>query len=184
MDKKYLIPFLLSVVIFQGATRPLNPENNAVWHNSMGIECMEQGNVAKAIGEYKIAIALQPDKPSSAVFHNNLGMAYLRINKPNWATLCFENAISLSPNTLYFYDNLVTSYVRSGKLEEQYAYFRSKAFRDFKNPCNWLMLGLIQQRKGDYKSAIKSFGKFLSLEPELAISNAIKGRVEELKKFR
>lgn len=181
MNIRFLIPFLLMVFIFQGSTIPLNPENNAVWHNAMGIECMEQGLVQKAICEYKIAIALQPDKPSSAVFHNNLGMAYLKINKPDWASLCFENAISLSPNTLYFYDNLVTSYVKSGRIEEQYGYFRGRVFKNFQNPYNWLMLGLIQQRKGDYKGAVKSFDRYLALEPELAISSAVKERKEYLK---
>ena len=171
-----LVPFL------QGPQQPLDPSNNAVWHNAMGLEYMSQGNVPGAISEYKIAIALKADKSVSSAFHNNLGIAYLKLGKPSWAVLCFENAISLNPNTFYFYENLVKAYAKAGRTQEQYRYFKRRSAENFENSYNWLMLGLIQERIGQRKNAVKSFQNYILLEPEIVVSQAVKTRIDDIKR--
>jgi len=172
----FFIPFL------QGAQPPLDPSNNAVWHNALGLEKMSEGDVQGAICEYKIAIALKADKSVSSAFHNNLGLAYLQLNRPSWAILCFENAISLNPNSFYFYENLVNAYARANKLGEQYKYFKGRAAQNFENSYNWMMLGLIQERMGQHKAAIKSFQNYILLEPEFIVSQAVKSKIDDIKR--
>lgn len=183
MKKFFPVFFLLiSIPFLQGLQYPLDPSCNAVWHNAMGLECMNQGNIPGAISEYKIAIALKADKSVSSAFHNNLGLAYLKIGKPNWAILCFENAISLNPNTFYFYENLIKAYAKAGRIKEQYRYFKIRTSQNFENSYNWLMLGLIQEKIGQRKNAVKSFQNYILLEPELVVSQAVKTRIEDIKK--
>ncbi len=183
MKKIFLLCFLVILTpLFEGFNEPLNPSNNAVWHNAMGLEFMSQGNIPGAISEYKIAIALKADKSVSSAFHNNLGIAYLKIGKPEWAILCFENAISLNPNGFYFYENLVKAYAQAGKTQEKYRYFKRKTEQNFENSYNWMMLGLLQERMGQRKNAVSSFQNYLLLEPEIVVSQAVKTRIEDIRK--
>lgn len=168
--------------LLQGFQDPLDPSCNAVWHNALGLEFMSQGNIPGAISEYKIAIGLKADKSVSSTFHNNLGLAYLKIGKPDWAVLCFENAITLNPNAFYFYQNLVDAYAKAGRIQDKYRYFKQKTGQNFENSYNWLMLGIIQEKLGKRKDAIRSFQNYLLLEPELVTSQAVKTRVEDIKK--
>ena len=181
MKKIFLFFLLICVPFFMGPQMPLDASCNAVWHNAAGLECMNQGNIPGAISEYKIAIALKADKSVSSAFHNNLGIAYLKMGRPQWAVLCFENAISLNPNAFYFYENLVKAYAASGQIQTQYKYFRRRSAENFENSYNWLMLGLIQERLGQRKNAIKSFSNYLLLEPEIVVSQAVKTRIDDLK---
>jgi len=182
MKKFFLIPFLFLVLIFSAYSEKIDASNNAVWHNAMGLEYMRQANYPAAIAEYKTAIALKPATSASAAFHNNLGLAYLKINRPHWATVCFENAIQLNPNSFYFYQNLVDSYEKSGDLSHQYSYFKQKSSANHKNSYNWLMLGLLQEKRREYKEAINSFNNYTLLEPEIVVSQAVKAKIAELKK--
>lgn len=171
-----LVPF------WMGFQEPLDPSCNAVWHNALGLEYMNQGNIPGAIAEYKTAIALKADKSVSSTFHNNLGLAYLKINRPNWAVLCFENAISLNPNAFYFYENLVKAYAKSGQIQQQYASFKKETNQNFENSYSWLILGLIQERLGKPKEALKSYKNYILLEPERVTAQAVKTRIEDIKK--
>lgn len=171
------------VPILMGPQMPLDASNNAVWHNAMGLECMNQGNIPGAISEYKIAIALKADKSVSSAFHNNLGLAYLKIGRPQWAVLCFENAISLNPNSFYFYENLVKAYAASGQIQSQYRFFKKRTADNFENSYNWMMFGLIQERMGQKKAAIKSFQNYILLEPEIVVSQAVKTKIDNIKRL-
>lgn len=178
----FLVPILFLALIFSGYTQDIDPSRNAVWHNSLGLEYMKMGNYSAAISEYKTAIALKADTSVSSAFHNNLGLAYMKLNRPNWAMICFENAIQLNSNAFYFYENLVDSYSKSGVLSQKNSYFKRKTAANFENSYNWLMLGLIQDERKEYKSAINSFNNYILLEPEIVLSQAVKTKIDELKK--
>lgn len=183
IKKLLLIPVLFSALIFSGFTQDIDPTRNAIWHNSLGLECMKQGNYAGAISEYKIAIALKADTSASSAFHNNLGLVYMKLHRPDWAMVCFENAIQLNANTFYFYENLVDSYAMSNILPQQNIYFKKKTAANFENSYNWLMLGLIQYKKKDYKNALNSFNNYILLEPEIVISQAVKTKIDKIQQL-
>jgi tetratricopeptide (TPR) repeat protein len=179
----FLVPFLFLLLLFSGFTQDIDPSRNAIWHNSLGMEYMKQGDYAAAISEYKIAIALKADTSASAAFHNNLGLVYMKLNKPNWAIVCFENAIQLNSNAFYFYENLVDAYAKANVLGTYNSYFKRKTSANFENSYNWLMLGLIQTKRKEYKNAINSFNNYVLLEPEIVVSQAVKTKINELRRF-
>jgi tetratricopeptide (TPR) repeat protein len=182
MKKLSFIPLLLLSVLFMGGTPDMSPVNNATWHNALGLEYMRQDDIVSAIAEYKIAIALNPRTSASAAFHNNLGIAYLQLRKPDWAAVCFQNAIDLNPSCFYYYENLVKAYSQAGRLNQKYAYYKKQSAANFENSFNWMMLGLIQTQKHEYKNAVNSFNNYILLEPELIVSRAVKDKLDELRK--
>lgn len=181
--KLFVLPFLFLILVFSGfnQNQKIDPSNNAVWHNTVGLEYMRQGNYAGAISEYKIAIALKADTSASAAFHNNLGLAYLKLNRPDWSMVCFENAIQLNPNAFYFYENLVNSYAKANILSQKNSYFKRKTTGNLKNPYNWLMLGLIQVKRKEYKTALNSFNNYILLEPEILLSQAVRAKMDAIR---
>lgn len=180
----FLVPFLFLILVFSGFTQDIDPSRNAIWHNALGLEYMNQGNYAAAISEYKIAIALKADTSASSAFHNNLGLVYMKLRRPDWATVCFENAIQLNANTFYFYENLVDSYVMSGLLSQKNSYYKRKTAANFENSFNWLMLGLIQVERKEYKAAVNSFNNYVLLEPEIVLSEAVKTKIDDIQRLK
>ena len=94
------------IILLQGFSGPINPSNNAVYHNNLGVVCLKEGNYNAAIGEFKLAISLNPNSAASASFYNNLGLAYLRIRKYSWAKECFKDALVINPYFLEYRNNL------------------------------------------------------------------------------
>jgi len=184
MKRLFVIPVLFLALLFSGYAQNLDPSQNAIWHNSLGLEYMRQGNYSGAISEYKIAIALKADTSASAAFHNNLGLVYMKLHRPDWAMVCFENSIQLNSNAFYYYENLVDSYAMSNTLSQQNSYFRRKTAANFENSYNWLMLGLIQAKKKEYKNAVNSFNNYILLEPEIVVSQAVKTKIDEIQRLR
>lgn len=182
MKKLFFIPLFALLMVFMGASEPLSPKNNAIWHNSQGVEYIKQGDPYSAIAEYKIAIALNPKSSAASAFYNNLGLAYMQLHQPSWAATCFENAIELNPNCFYYYENLIKAYAGAGRLNQQYLYFKKQAAANFENSYNWMMLGLIQTQKKEYKNAIKSYSNFILLDPELIITRTLRSKIEELQR--
>ena len=68
MRARFLIVVLLLLAAFVGC------RDTALHHYNLGIEAMERGDTAKAIGEFEQSIAARPDDPDS---HINLGVALL-----------------------------------------------------------------------------------------------------------
>ncbi|HEY86335.1 MAG TPA: tetratricopeptide repeat protein, partial [Chloroflexi bacterium] len=80
-----------------------------------GIAYYEQGELDKAIVEYKEAIALEPDNPDA---HRNLGTVYVDQGKWEEAVAAYEQAISLNPDFGEAYGDMVAAYINLDKLSE------------------------------------------------------------------
>jgi len=76
-----------------------------------------EGNelLKKAIVQFKEVIKLDPNASNS---FNNLGLAYLGINKLEEAITAFQTAIKLEPTVAFFHNNLGDAYYRQGKFEQ------------------------------------------------------------------
>lgn len=171
-------------LVFCGYRFDIDVTNNAVNHNAMGLQYMKLDNIYSAICEFQLAIALKEEGSNSSAYHNNLGLAYQKLGQYAWAEICFENAIKLNPNNIYFYENLLKTYELQNKLPLKKAYYQKKSKENFENSFNWLMLGLIQEKLNDYKNAIESFKNYILLEPEIVISRTVKTKIDNMKKYR
>lgn len=184
MKKFLVLPIIIIFAIFlQGSVNdPLDPSFNAIKHNSKGMWHARWGNYYAAIEEYKIAIGLNPETAVSSSFYNNLGQVYMQVEKPGWAITCFENAIRLNPNCMFYYDNLIDGYFENKEIDNQEKIFLRKVDVSFEDSYNWLILGLIQEKKKDYVKAVKSFNNYLLLEPEIVLRSAVKNKTEKMLK--
>lgn len=94
----------------------------------------------KAVVQFKEVIKLDPNASNS---FNNLGLAYLGINKLEEAIAAFQAAIRIEPTVSFFHNNLGDAYYKQGKfdlalqewkltleLEPEYSEFKSTLFGD------------------------------------------------------
>ncbi len=142
---------------------------------------MEFGHLNHAIAEFKLAIALSPNSPSSVTFYNNLGLAYTKIGAYNAAQQCFEKAIELNPVFLEYYNNLINSYALDGSLQSRLRTYKSQASANRMNSEALFMMGLIYKEMGDKNNAINSFKRYIQIEKENVLSRAAKQMIYELK---
>ena len=133
----------------------INAEKNAYEHNNLGIMYVEEKDYYAAIQEFKIAISLNPKTQATAVYYNNLGKVYMKIGYPELALDCF-NAL--------------------GKIDEQLEIYKMKS----STPYDKVVLGLLYEKTGDIKKAIFVFDEFISTEPNLMITSALKLHIQEL----
>ena len=111
MIKKVFILFLFSTMLLCSAYRKpyqykIEADNNAFYHNTLGIDYLKDRVYYAAIQEFKIAISLSPSTQATAVFQNNLGETYNFIGYPEQARPCFEDAIKLYGLNFKYYLNL------------------------------------------------------------------------------
>lgn len=186
MKFKALILIIISCVFLQGYkyeyhVEPLNAAANAVERNNQGVAYMEMGHLNHAIAEFRLAIALSPNAPTSATFYNNLGIAYSKIGAYGAAQPCFEKAIKLNPVFLEYYNNLVNSYVNQGNINTKLAEYNSQVASNNMNSQALFMLGLIYKQTGDKSNAINCFRRYIQIEKENILSRAAKQMIYELK---
>ncbi|MCX5787897.1 MAG: tetratricopeptide repeat protein [Elusimicrobia bacterium] len=63
--------------------------------NNLGNALLGSGDARGALRSYLAALRLAPDDPRS---HYNCGLAWLRLNRPDEAALCFRDALRLDPD--------------------------------------------------------------------------------------
>lgn len=160
-------------------TYTIDPEKNAWEHNNMGIYYMEEKCYYAAIQEFKIAISLNPKAQSTSIYLNNLGKVYMIIGYPELALGCFEDALKQYSLNFDFYENLAKCYSLLGKTQEQLPKYSSQVD---KNPVAKVMVGLLQEQTGNKKQAITTLDDFVTSEPDLIITPAVKKHIQDLVK--
>lgn len=177
--------FTIQCAHSESVVKPINAENNARMHNGRGVMYMKEKDYLAAIKEFKIAIALNPRKQSTASYFNNLGCAYLEIGKlwetagntkkaggfGQWAENSFESAIVQDPANLTYYRNLVESFRLQGTLKSSLAKFKKS-----KNTFDPIIVGLIYEKMGDKSTARTIFDNFATEHPDLILSKSLKMR--------
>ena len=125
-------------------------------------------------------IALNPDTQATALYYNNLGETYMKLNGFSLAQNCFEQSIKLAPLHFKYYENLVISYKKQGivsaKLKEK--------LKDKKSPLDDITIGLLYIANGDYDMGIIILDNFIMNEPKLYITDGVKYYLKELIKKR
>ncbi|MEP1743579.1 MAG: sulfotransferase [Kangiellaceae bacterium] len=114
----------------------------------------------KAISVLIDAIRLNP---SSAPYHNTLGMAYRNNNNDNEALKHFNRAIAIAPNFAPAYLNLGQLFRVKKKWTEALALFKEGLSHDSKNPNIYLDIGNLLRDIQSWDESISYFNKALSL---------------------
>lgn len=155
----------------------IDAEKNAYLHNNKGIEYVSEKQYYAAIQEFKIAISLNPKKQSTAVYFNNLGKVYMTIGYPELAVDCFENSIIQYSLNFEYYKNLADCYDKLGLSSQKLNYYKKASI---KNPMYNILVGLLEEKRGNLKKAIITFDNFSAAEPDLIITPAVKMYTKEL----
>ena len=149
-------------------------------HNNLGIWYKNKGLYDKAVEEFKQVLILKPDY---AEVHCNLGAVYNSKGWYNYAISEFKEALRLKPLFVDAMNNLGNAYRGRG--------WYDKAIEAFKktleiNPhlaiphFNLATVYLFQ--KNDNKKALYHFERALEIEPHFPHAEAIRKKIEELKK--
>ena len=168
--KSSLIIIFLTVALFlQGYSfeykvEELDSARNAANRNNTAIMYMEMGHYQAAETEFKIAISLVPNSPSSAAYYNNLGLLYLKIKNYIGAEDCFTNAININPVFLEYYKNLVATYANQNILNEKLNSYLSLIEKDSQNSLAYLYAGLIYIELGDNTLATNYLTQYVNFE--------------------
>lgn len=177
--KKFLSAVILifMTVLTSAYNKPdvlvIDAVKNSNQHNNLGINYMNERLYYAAIQEFKIAISLNPESQASAVYYNNLGECYMKIQHPELALDCFERAIALYNLNLNYYINLAKCHIANKQLEK-----KLEQFKDFSNPYNQLMSGILYIESGDYQRGIIILDNFTIAEPDLIITQAVKAYIK------
>lgn len=179
----YLLIFLLLLVLPALAyikdpnEYTISPEKNAYFHNNLGVGYANEGIYDVAIQEFKIAIALAPNTQAGAVYSNNLGELYLKINSPKDARFYLERAVELDKLNFSYYKNLAKCYNMLG-----IANFKIKEYnqKSYKSSLSMIMVGLLYEQIGDRRKAIIKLDEFVMSEPDLIITQGVKYHIKML----
>ncbi|MBO5434521.1 tetratricopeptide repeat protein [bacterium] len=181
--KKIAIIFILILSSFltSGYKRPdfytIDSVKNARIHNNKGIYYLEEHLYYPAIEEFKIAISLNPNTQATAVYYNNLGETYMKLNRPDLALDCFEKALVQYSLNLKYYQNLADCYIALNMTDQKFQETAEKT-----NPLNMIMRGLLYEKTGDVRKAITILDEFTYTEPDLLITPSIRLHIKKLVK--
>jgi tetratricopeptide (TPR) repeat protein len=157
-------------------TYVIDAEKNAYEHNNLGIMYVEEKDYYAAIQEFKIAISLNPKTQATAIYFNNLGKVYITIGYLDLALDCFQNAITQYNLNFEYYKNLVECYRTLNQIQTKLDEYKLKQ----NTPYDKIILGLLYEQAGDIRKAIFVLDEFVSAEPNLLITPAVKGYIQDL----
>ena len=180
MKKFCITALIISAIVFSGYSKTENTyvidaEQNAYIHNNKGLIHLKENSYYPAIQEFKIAISLSPNVQASAVFYNNLGETYMKLEQPEMAQDCFERALQQFPLNFRYYQNIAQCYFLLGYSEEQI----QRSFED-KNPLGLILRGLLYELNGENVKAIVTLDEFIAKEPDLIITESVKQYIKGL----
>lgn len=164
---------------------PVDAQKNAAIHNKRGINYFKEQDYFAALKEFKIAIAINPNTQSTAVYYNNLGKVYLVFGEiqrsknltradadfSEMAKTCFEQAITQDCMKFEYYKNLVEAYNLLG-IANQKKEFLLKNLSV--NPFNAIVVAIIFVNQGKTAPAAALLEDFANKNPDLIITNDVK----------
>lgn len=177
-----ILVLIVTVFILQAGAFFIDPSENAVNHNNLGLFYFKLDDYAAAIQEFKIAIALSPNAASSAAFYNNLGLVYLRVQRYNWAISCFNIAIDKSPTFIDYYLNYIKAVKAKKQLSSVIVRYNKMLKKDKNDYIAWLVLGLAYKEQSKNADALRCFEEFRKSGPDDLLLNAVDNIEKNMKK--
>jgi len=93
------------------ATAAVAPSGQQI-HNNLGDVYARQGNMEKAVEEFKTAIAINPNYADA---YHNLANTYQQMGQLDLAVENYQTALSINPNLWQSYQNLAAIYFNAGQ---------------------------------------------------------------------
>ena len=159
-------------------TNPVDAQKNANLHNRRGANYFKEQDYFAALKEFKIAIAINPNSQSTAVYYNNLGKVYLVFGEIQ-RTRNLTRAIMQDCMKFEYYKNLVSSYELLGITASK----KDFLLKNLKvNPFNAIVVAIILAKEGKYDPAIILLDNFAQNNPDLIITDDVKKFIAALER--
>jgi tetratricopeptide (TPR) repeat protein len=143
----------------------LNDENQ-VAHNNLGFALRAQGEIDKAVAEFRDAIELDP---RYALPHINLGLALMDQGKAGEAFDEYRRAIQLDPKTALPHNNLGFALNAQGRFDEAITEYRRAIVLNPKFAIPHNNLGVSLKNQGKLEEAVVEYRRAIELNPKAAL---------------
>lgn len=140
-------------------TSPSSPQN----HNNLGDLYGRQGDLNRAVEEFKKAIVL---KPGYADAYHNLANTYLQMGEINLAIENFQKAIEFNPNLWQSYQTLGGIFFNLKKFSQSEDYLKKAIKVNPQNPTLHANLAAIYFKQEKIEEAKRELEVVLQLDPQ------------------
>jgi protein O-mannosyl-transferase len=134
-------------------------------HNNLGIAFYNSNQFLKAIQQYQIAIQLDPDNKNIASTFNNIGNAYLKIERVDEAMSFFKQALDRNPTFASAHINMGTALIQKNRISEAIDHFSAVLKNDPINVEAHINMGLALARSDHTDEAILHYETALRIFP-------------------
>ncbi|SHE41070.1 type IV pilus assembly protein PilF [Modicisalibacter ilicicola DSM 19980] len=160
-----------------GDRQPVDLDQALTLNVTMGIEYMEQGNLARAQSKIDRALEIEPDSPQAL---HAQALIYQRQGESQMADRFFRRALSIAPDFTRGRNNYAAFLYSRGRIEESCAQLE-RASQDIKynNRAQlFTNLGQCQWELGDVSNARASLNRAQAIDPRTARSHLILARID------
>lgn len=123
---------------------------SAVTLNISGDAYYNEGDIRRAVAEYRLGLALDP---ANINLCNSLGVALIQLKQSKPALACFEKALAIEPANFMALVNLGFVYLNRGRDAQALAYFEQALAVNDRSFDLLLQLGRLYWRQGRYQPA-------------------------------
>jgi len=152
-------------------------------HSQLGVAYTEQGDAAKALEQYQIALQINPDFADA---YTNIGLLYIERGQVSKAIDYYQKALQLKPASPETHNNIGVAYTRLGMLNKAVVSFQESLQLKTQQPGVYNNLGDAYEKMGLLDKAIQEYRNALQVQannPEaynhLGIAFAKKGMADE-----
>jgi tetratricopeptide (TPR) repeat protein len=130
-----------------------------------GNELFQAGKYEEAAEAYKEAISKEPGEP---IYHNNLGISYIKTGKNEEAIAAFKKMLELQPDSYSANKNIGELLGAQKMYQEALPYFTKASELSSNDPDAFYDLGACLMNLQDYEKAMAAFTKVKELKPNYA----------------
>lgn len=147
-------------------------------NNKKGVDLYRSGRFEEAASLFKAALKGEPQNP---VFYNNLGMAYMALEKESDAKEAFKKALSFKPDYPEALNNYGAVLAKTGDHREALERYRKALALNPKYPEANLNTAISLEMLGRWKEAIAQYERFLESGGLQALNDEVKRKVLRLR---
>jgi Flp pilus assembly protein TadD len=130
--------------------------------NNLGMRYQKEGELEKAIVEFKKALALRPNHAGTL---NNLGACYGRLKRFQESEETFMKALAVNPKDVFAMSNLAVMYLETGRLDQARRYAERAVEIEPHYANGRFTLGAVYGTAEEFDRAAKEFEAALKIEP-------------------
>lgn len=154
----------------------IDATKNARAHNNMGNIYFEEGNYISALAEYKIAYGLSMNTSASSTYLYNIARCSMVLGYYQNAKMALLAAINKDCINMTYYKTLVECIYIMGDSSKEL----NKYLKDYTNPYNKIVAGLIYLKMGKKAKARSIFDDFIVEYPDMIITSDVKNILKKI----